>query len=108
MGDLYATQKEIKTEKVESMRGEPWLAQKPIIVSLDDYILDGHHRWAALLADDPHYLMRTVRIGLPIRELLLVARKFPGAERRDFDGKKVASTFKQTARTVFWRAILSS
>jgi len=104
--DLKATQKEINSEKVQSMRGKN-LGNAPIIVSKEGYVLDGHHRWAALLADDPKNLINVVQVGLPIRTLLKVGFDFPGVFVKDLDDVKVASTgFDRTAHVVKWRYIL--
>lgn len=78
VGYLSATQKEINPQKVEKMMSAPdSVLMKPVMVSRDGYLLDGHHRWAALLAKDPGLTIRTVRIDMPIRELLKVSHEFP-------------------------------
>lgn len=78
VGRLKATQKEINPQKVEKMMDAPdSVLMKPVMVSKDDYILDGHHRWAALLSKDPGLQIRTVRVELPIRQLLKEAHEFP-------------------------------
>lgn len=108
VGALKATQKEINSEKVEKMRGKN-LGGKPILVSKDSYVLDGHHRWAALLADDPGTLIRIIQVSLPIKLLLSVAHEFPGSFKADLEGKKTATTgFDRTAHVVAWRYILGS
>jgi hypothetical protein len=50
---LIPTQNEIRTSKSNSialsiLRGEMKMEDSPIIISEDNYILDGHHRWAAM------------------------------------------------------------
>lgn len=64
---------------------------KPIFVSSDDRVMDGHHTWAAhLLAEQrtgnpAHGQMDVVRVGLPIDRLLDEAHAFgaaQGIERR--------------------------
>lgn len=58
------------------------LEGSPVFVSRDDYIVDGHHRWAALVgvdfADDKEgdVQMDIVRIDMPILDLLDEANKF--------------------------------
>lgn len=76
---LNPTQKEFNPEKVQGMLGEPEASlAKPILVSRDDYIFDGHHRWAALKMKNPSYGMKVWKIDLPIRELLKMATDFDG------------------------------
>lgn len=58
---------------------------EPVFISRDDYILDGHHRWAALVGRDAEdgklgdVPMNVVRIDAPMSELLLRAKKFTKA-----------------------------
>jgi hypothetical protein len=107
VGELKATQKEINAQKVENMRGKN-LGNAPIIVSKDGYVLDGHHRWAALLAEDPGNLINTIQVSLPIRVLLKVGFEFPGVFVKDLADTRVASTgFDVTAHVVKWRHIFS-
>jgi predicted ABC-type ATPase len=56
---------------------------KPITVSQDGRVLDGHHNWAGrALADSEGHKrdMRVVRVGLPMPELLKEARAFAKQE----------------------------
>lgn len=83
---LKATQKEINVEKVKDMvAGDNYedLVTKPFIVSRDGYLMDGHHRWAALVTVDPESSAHVFKIGLPIRELLALANMFHGVDHRD-------------------------
>ncbi len=70
---LKATQLDgFDAEKVEALKKEKDV--DPIIVSSDDFILDGHHRWLArkeLGKSVPVY-----KIALPILELIRVAQDF--------------------------------
>lgn len=91
---LRATQREMKAEKVLGMvdsyyKGEFDLEAVPLIVSQDGYVLDGHHRWAAMLIVDPSGSLRVWKIGLPIRELLVRAHDYPGVFRFDIDDQVV-------------------
>lgn len=44
------------------------------IISLDNHILDGHHRWAATMFADPSAKVTGIRIGLAIGDLIPVLR----------------------------------
>lgn len=81
VGDLQPTQKHMDTEKVRGMaenavKGEFPKIADPVVVSNDDHILDGHHRWAALRALSPKNTMKIIRVDLPIDQLVSVAKDF--------------------------------
>lgn len=88
---LKATQNEIVGSKVAGI----WLAtqdpesssykkvvESPIFVSRDNYILDGHHRWAAAVARAisqgrlDKLMMKTKRVDVSIDQLVKDANKF--------------------------------
>lgn len=82
-GQLKATQKEINADKVMGMAaavksGKLNLRDRAIIVSSDNYVLDGHHRWAALLVSDPGEPMPVIQVDMPIKQLLKESLAFPG------------------------------
>jgi hypothetical protein len=106
VGELKATQREINSDKVEAMRGKV-RATRPIVVSTDGYVLDGHHRWAALLVEDPLHQISVIRVALPIKVLLKVALEFPKSYSKDIRDTKVANATNITALTVKWRYLLS-
>ncbi len=78
-GSLSGIQKEINPAKVEAMKslGVQKLGEKPVLTSSDGYILDGHHRWAALKEIDEKAKLNTYRVNAPIRKVLELAKKFP-------------------------------
>lgn len=101
---LSATQNEISKDKSEGMyavsnnpdvKWRPWTAA--VIVSKDNYIVDGHHRWAATLmyhlehkndSDYKQVKMKGTTIDLDIRTLLAVANAFTdsiGNKRKPFE-----------------------
>jgi len=82
-GKLKPTQLELNPEKVAALKGKPSAADKRIIVSNDGFIMDGHHRWAGVLADDPDNKIRAYKVDLPMKELLKEARAFPKATKQD-------------------------
>lgn len=65
---LKPTQNEIDMDRAKKM--PTGTTDRPIMISRDDYVLDGHHRWMAYKIHKPDTPMRTIRINLPIRELL--------------------------------------
>jgi hypothetical protein len=70
---------QVNQQKVESLQNSKTISTKPIIVSKDNFVFDGHHRWLAFLNRDPHYAIDTYRINLPIKELLTHANQFSKA-----------------------------
>ena len=74
------TQKDINVDKVKDLLGvEKSNLAKPVIISNDNYILDGHHRVVALYNVDKNFKLKTIKIDLGIKDLLNVAREFPKA-----------------------------
>lgn len=95
VGSLRATQKEINAEKAEGIaqdKGRGWLSERPIMVSHDGYILDGHHRWAAMMLLGESNEIWVQRIGLPIEPLLAYARAYEGVQFKDITDRKSFSS----------------
>jgi hypothetical protein len=90
-GELKATQREIKAGKSYGMadahlKGKFNPAEEDIIISSDNHILDGHHRWAALLIADPGRPMNVTRVDMPMKDFLARSFKQPGVFRADLQG----------------------
>ncbi len=93
--NLRATQNEISGAKVAASmaRIEKEGFYKRLVVSKDDYILDGHHTWAGQLGvdaknNDLHAdkSVKVARVNISITKLIAAAEKFTGGK-----GKKPAS-----------------
>jgi len=84
---LKPTQSELHHEKVQNEvdRQDLEHLQKPVIASKDNYLLDGHHRWAAAHTLDPNMNLNVVRIHLPIKKLLKAAHAFEGVSYKKSD-----------------------
>lgn len=85
---LKATQAEIRADKTFGMadnylKGEYDPTEGAIVISKDNHILDGHHRWAAMLLVDPLATFPVIRVGLTMRKLLTKAFEMPGVFRVD-------------------------
>jgi len=93
VGNLRATQQEIKADKTYGManaylEGNEGLLKamgNPIIISSDNHILDGHHRYSAMLTADPSYEMNVVRVDMPMKEFLTRSHEQPGVFRADIN-----------------------
>lgn len=92
VGKLKATQSEIKAKKTFEMADSHLKGKFPsigdqIVVSKDGHILDGHHRWAALLTIDPGRVMSCIQVDMTMKEMLDEADGMAGVYREDFQGK---------------------
>ncbi len=81
---LRATQAELVGKKVAGMMAAAGYdpGKEPIFVSRDNYVLDGHHRWAAVIGRDASdgklgdKSMRIIRVDAPISEILHRAKRW--------------------------------
>jgi hypothetical protein len=71
--DLKSTQSEFNMEKVSQMR--PAKGPSGVIISNDNYILDGHHRWLAHHRDGVN--MKVLQVDQPILDLIHTTRCMP-------------------------------
>lgn len=72
--DLRASQQEFDTDKIAVMMLEPFKSKSDIVISNDNYILDGHHRW--IVALNKKQKLRVIQVDLPILELMRMAKSF--------------------------------
>lgn len=72
---LKPVQNEINGDKVRSM---VTTVDKPMLVSSDGYIMDGHHRWQKAVWDNT--ALRIVRLSMKILPLIELAKKYPKVE----------------------------
>jgi hypothetical protein len=73
--ELKPTQSEIDAQKVyEKMEAQSY-NDREFIVSRENYLLDGHHDWAAALENNERELLQVVKIDLPIRTLVKEANR---------------------------------
>lgn len=59
--------------------GKTAFGEPDIIVTSDNYILDGHHRWATAWAGHPSNKIKVTVIPLPLKHLYLVLRAYGAA-----------------------------
>jgi predicted chitinase len=57
--------------------------KKPIIASVDDYIIDGHHRWLAALNTDSEGQIDIIRVNKTGEDLLQLVIDFPKTTYKD-------------------------
>lgn len=89
--NLKATQNELVGSKVAGIwytmedpttNAYKYITSMPLFISQDDYILDGHHRWAAAVAHGiskdnlANVIMKVERVQVPIDQLVADANEF--------------------------------
>lgn len=78
---LKATQKEINEEKILALLNTPdKIHTKPVIISSDYYILDGHHRAIAQLNLNREGKLICIKVHQSIKTLLKTVINFPKAK----------------------------
>jgi hypothetical protein len=96
-GKLKATQAEIQAKKTiefadSYLSGTFQSIGQQIVISKDGHILDGHHRWAALLTADPDAYMDVLEVDLTMKDMLDQADAFPGVYRENLAGDPIPMT----------------
>jgi hypothetical protein len=90
--EITPIQKQINLEKVSGMvaaKGLDALAsEKPVMVSGDGYLIDGHHRWYALL-DNNYSEMSVIQIGLDIESLIPIIKDWNKTSYKDTTQEKL-------------------
>jgi hypothetical protein len=73
---LKPSQNEINEERVDDVIekiGPKRKIRDPVVISKDHYVVDGHHRWAAMKKAAPEKSIPVVMINAPIHDALGVA-----------------------------------
>ncbi len=73
--ELKPSQKEFSPEQAERAKGLP--ESRRLLVSKDNYLLDGHHQW---LANKDKASINITKINLPVREALDLMKSYPRAK----------------------------
>jgi len=83
--DLTPSQEEISRKRIDSLIKEDILnnMRVPLVISQDNYIVDGHHRWAAFRLKKPEKPLPVILIGAPIKDVLGIAVAW-GAKHHEF------------------------
>lgn len=84
-GKLKPTQNIIYSKNMQKFMDVPIedLQKIPVLASNDGYILDGHHRWAALAKRDPNAKIPVKQVNMPIRDLLKAAHLFKATQYQE-------------------------
>ena len=83
--DLKSSQREINKKRVKGLIEDNIInkVRVPVLISGDDYVIDGHHRWAAYKLKAPEKKMPAVVIDAPIKDVLGIAVAW-GAKHQEF------------------------
>ena len=84
--DLRPSQKEISRKRIKNMVEKEDVLNKvivPLVISNDNYIVDGHHRWAVYRTKMPDKRLPVVVFDAPIKDVLGLAVAW-GAKHQDF------------------------
>ena len=80
---LKAIQGEFADAGVEKALSLNHLKPKALIVSKNNFIIDGHHRWLAALNSKPTQQIPIIRVNMTIDKLLPLVLKFPKITFKD-------------------------
>ena len=82
---LRPSQGEISRKRIKDLIKDDILKKinVPLIISKDNYIVDGHHRWAAYRVKRPDKPLPVMTIGAPIKDVLGIAVAW-GAKHEQF------------------------
>jgi predicted ABC-type ATPase len=76
--DLKPIQSTVDSRIAASLPGDVNIPGRPMIISKDSYILDGHHRWYKALTDGKS--LNCLRLDVDMQRLLDVTRNYPKVE----------------------------
>lgn len=86
---LRPSQREFSREKIEATRLHA-STSRPVLVSKDGYVVDGHHQWFADLLDDPESDVYVLRFDEMARPLIAHVRMYREAYRENAKGDELA------------------
>ena len=104
---LKPSQEKLEADKVEALsKNIDEIIEKPILVSSDNFIADGHHRWAAIKDNNSKGDIKILKVDLPITKLLMKANGFVNksqdfGEAEDLDDALKAMHLKHHAEPPF-------
>lgn len=88
--DLKYAQGELHLDKIRELlkKGKEEQLEKPIIVSNDNYVLDGAHRCAAKSHKEPTASMKAFRICLPVHHAIAATHKYSKSFTKSIEEQK--------------------
>ena len=90
VGDIKPTQDSYMMEKV--LQKQEYFEEhinnlkvKTLIISNDNYLLDGHHNYMGLCKVNPDILVSVIRVDIPMTELLIRATLYKNATTQSYE-----------------------
>jgi hypothetical protein len=81
IGNIKPAQKDLRVDVATNLlKSGSVKLKKPLLISSDNYLMDGHHRWLALMFDNPKQKLNVVVINVKGKSLLQIMRKFDKVE----------------------------
>ena len=77
---LTPIQKHLSSDKVYALQKKLHELGNPILISKDNIIMDGHHRWAATLAANEANRIICLKFACSIKKLIELGHMFDGSE----------------------------
>ena len=91
--DLKPTQKDFNIKKVkELLDTNSEKLNKMLLVSKDNYILDGHHKWLAHINMDEHKKIKVMQVDLSAQDFLKKTKEFPKVRYKDLQDNEFKNT----------------
>lgn len=106
VGEMSPIQKEINLDKTESMKIKheaqtiDLISGKPVMVTMDEYLIDGHHRWYALREINPETEMETVNFNTTAKEFLELVKQYPKVGFKDVNMEEGYENFGGKSQTI--------
>lgn len=88
VGEIKPSQKEIRIDvSMELLKTQSNKLKKPILVSSDGYVIDGHHRWFAFFLENPMQKIKFIKISIPAKKIIPIINKFDFVSSKDIKNK---------------------
>lgn len=95
--EMKATQADFSKDIIRSvMKRKPDL--QPVLMSHDNYILDGHHRWLAAYNTNKNKPVPVIRIHTGILDLLGKAKQYPHTEYRSLSASETRTKIREVVK----------
>ena len=75
---IYPSQKKLNKSKIKNMLEKDYL-NGVFVVSRDNRLLDGHHRWASDLIKRPDSQLTCLKVDCPMEQLISIGHMFDGS-----------------------------
>lgn len=103
--ELQPTQDQFSREKVEKAKAHTG-ADRPLFISSDRHILDGHHQWVAQMEANPDKKIAVIWIDMEIRKLIdWVLRHWPMMRLNERPKKEHSALWDALIAGTVWYAV---